>query len=150
MSFGNIDILNDKDKVEKYIFTDTFPSNNAQIDAHLQEHKKELLDRKIKKFSERNWFEWGAPRNISSIRKYWGMSCIYIRNITRNKEVAFIGKVRYFGGSLLCLVPKEDSTDLDLQKIVEHINSTIFQKDYMYAGRFKIGHKQISTAIVPN
>ena len=148
--FGNTDILIDKDKVEKYIFIDTFPSNNTQIDTHLQKHKIELLDRKIKIFSENNWFEWGAPRNISSIKKYWGKPCIYIRNMTRNKEVAFIGKVQYFGGSLLCLVPKGNSTDSEIKKIVNHINSITFQNDYMYAGRFKIGHKQISSAIVPH
>lgn len=147
--FGNIEILNDKDRVEKYIFTETFPTMNAEIDAHLQSHKTELLERKIKKFSERNWFEWGAPRNISSIQKYWGKPCIYIRNMTRNKEVAFIGNVQYFGGSLLCLVPKEDITETELQKTIHHINSTTFKNDYMYAGRFKIGHKQISTAVIP-
>ena len=149
VSFGNIDILNDKDRVEKYIFTETFPTNNVQIDTHLQTHKAKLLERKIKKFSECNWFEWGAPRNVSSIQKYWGRSCIYIRNMTRNKEVAFIGKVQYFGGSLLCLVPKTEMTETEIQKIIQYINSPVFQKDYMYAGRFKIGHKQISTAIIP-
>ena len=147
--FGNIDILNDKDRVEKYIFAESFPTKNAQIDAHLQIHKAELLERKIKKFSESNWFEWGAPRNVSSIQKFWGKSCIYIRNMTRNKEVAFIGKVQYFGGSLLCLVPKNTMTEPEIQKVIQHINTTEFQKDYMYAGRFKIGHKQISTAVLP-
>lgn len=147
--FGNIDILNDKDRVEKYIFTESFPTENAKIDTHLQSHKVELLERKIKKFSENNWFEWGAPRNISSIQKFKGKSCIYIRNMTRNKEVAFIGQVQYFGGSLLCLVPKNNMTESELQKVIQHINSITFQKDYMYAGRFKIGHKQISTAILP-
>ena len=147
--FGNTDILNDKDRIEKYIFTDIFPTKNTEIDTHLQAHKAELLERKIKKFSERNWFEWGAPRNISSIQKFWGKSCIYIRNITRNKEVAFIGNVQYFGGSLLCLVPKSHMTQQELQKVIQHINTTTFQKDYMYAGRIKIGHKQISTAILP-
>jgi len=146
--FGNIDILNDKDRVEKYIFAESFPTENAQIDEHLQAHKEALLERKIKKFSEKNWFEWGAPRNVSSIQKYWGKSCIYIRNMTRNKEVAFMGKVQYFGGSLLCLVPK-NMTELEMQKIVQYINSPVFQKDYIYAGRFKIGHKQISTSILP-
>ena len=147
--FGNIDILNDKDRVEKYIFTESFPTKNTQIDSHLQTHKAELLKRKIKKFSETNWFEWGAPRNISSIQKFMGKSCIYIRNMTRNKEVAFVGQVQYFGGSLLCLVPKNNMTETELQKVIQHINSSTFQKDYMYAGRFKIGHKQISTAILP-
>ncbi len=148
--FGNIDILYDKDRVEKYIFTEIFPTKNIEIDSHLVTHKAELLERKIKKFSESNWFEWGAPRNVSSIKKYWGKPCIYIRNMTRNKEVGFLGKVQYFGGSLLCLVPKSNMIESEMQKIIQYINTPVFQKDYMYAGRFKIGHKQISTAIIPN
>jgi adenine-specific DNA-methyltransferase len=148
--FGNIDILNDKDRVEKYIFTEIFPTKNTEIDSYLQTHKTELLKRKIKKFSESNWFKWGAPRNVSSIIKYWGKQCIYIKNMTRNKDVAFIGNVQYFGGSLLCLVPKTNMTESKMQNIIQYINTSDFQKDYMYAGRFKIGHKQISTAIVPN
>ena len=150
--FGNIEVLTDKDRVERFILTQTFPTNNPEIDDHLLKHKDKLLERRIKKFSESNWFEWGAPRNISSMRKYWGRECIYVKNITRNKEVAFLGKVQYFGGSLLCLVPKSDAdTDADvaeLNRIVQYLNSPVFQKDYMYAGRFKIGHKQISTATV--
>lgn len=148
--FGNINILNDKDRVEKYIFAESFPTNNQQIDTHLQAHKLELIERKIKKFNEENWFEWGAPRNISSIKKYWDKPCIYVRNMTRNKEVAFNGKVQYFGGSLLCLVPKSSMTDSQIKSVIQHINSDTFQKDYIYAGRFKIGHKQISNAIIPN
>ena len=148
--FGNTDILNDKDRVEKYIFTESFPTNNIQIDTHLETHKAELLQRKIKKFSESNWYEWGAPRNVSSIKKSWGQRCIYVRNMTRNKEVAFIGNVQYFGGTLLCLIPKNEMTESELEKVIQHLNSATFQKDYVYAGRFKIGHKQISTAIIPS
>jgi len=144
--FGNIQVLNDKDKVDTYIFPEHFPTNNDQIDTHLQTHKQQLLERKIKKFSESNWFEWGAPRNLSSIRNHWGKDCIYVRNITR-KEVAFRGKVQYFGGGLLCLVPKQE---MDLDPILQYLNSDVFKKEYMYAGRFKIGHKQISTAILTN
>jgi adenine-specific DNA-methyltransferase len=145
--FGNIDILSDKDKLEKFIFAESFPTNNEQIDTHLQSHKPELFERKIKKFTEKNWFEWGAPRNISSIRANYGKPCIYIRNMTRNKEVAFMGKVQYFGGSLICLIPKKEMTKSNIEKIIYYFNTTTFQKDYMYAGRFKIGHKQISTAV---
>jgi len=142
--FGNIKVLNDKDKVDTYIFPESFPTKNDEIDKHLLAHKQALLSRKIKKFSESNWFEWGAPRNLSSIRKYMDKDCIYIRNMTRQKEVAFAGKVQYFGGGLLCLVPKEG----ELQQTLDYLNSDNFKKEYMYAGRFKIGHKQISTAIL--
>jgi len=145
VGFGNMDMLIDKGKVAKYIFTETFPTSSPEINTHLHNHKQELLDRRIKKFSEKNWFEWGAPRNISSIRKHWGRPCIYVRNMTRQEEVAFVGTVQYFGGALLCLVPKET---LDMARIVEYLNTPTFKKDYLYAGRFKIGHKQISTAIV--
>ena len=69
--------------------------------------------------------------------------------MTRNKEVGFLGKVQYFGGSLLCLVPKSNMIESEMQKIIQYINTPVFQKDYMYAGRFKIGHKQICTAIIP-
>jgi adenine-specific DNA-methyltransferase len=148
MPFGNISVLSDKDRVEKFIFVEEFPSNNQQIDEHLLTHKNELGERKIKKFSEKNWFEWGAPRNITSIHDHWGKPCIYVRNITRKEEVAFVGTVQYFGGGLLCLIPK--SGGVDLEKIVQHMNTKAFQKDYKYAGRFKIGHKQVSNAIIQN
>lgn len=148
--FGNIDVLTDKESIAKYVFAEKFPTKNAEINAHLLAHKDELMNRKIKKFSENNWFEWGAPRNISSIRKLWGKSCIYMKNMTRSKEVAFIGNVQYFGGTLLCLVPKKEMTKKKLHDIVGYLNSDAFQTNYMYSGRFKIGHKQISSAIVPS
>jgi adenine-specific DNA-methyltransferase len=60
--------------------------------------------------------------------------------MTRQKDVAFKGKVQYFGGTLLCLIPK---TNVQLDEVVKKLNSDDFKKDYMYAGRFKIGHKQL-------
>jgi adenine-specific DNA-methyltransferase len=113
-------------------------------------NKSILLERKIRKFNENNWFEWGAPRNITTIQKNLGKPCIFVRNMTRNQEVAFIDKVQNFGGSLLCLIPKESMTDVELKKIVSYLNSKELQKDYMYSGRFKIGHKQVCNIIVPS
>ena len=144
---GNMEILNDKDRVQKYIFAEKFPSGHAAIDAHLLANKTALLERKIKKFNEDNWFEWGAPRNITSIQKNLGKPCIYVRNMTRSQEVAFIDKVQNFGGSLLCLIPK---AEVDLQKIVSFLNTKDLQKDYLYSGRFKIGQKQVCNIIVPS
>ena len=144
-SIGNIDLLTDKDKTERFIFPETFPTNNKEIDDHLQKHKDELLARRIKSFNEKNWYEWGAPRNLSSIRNFWGKPCIYMRNITRHKEVAFRGTVQYFGGSLLCLVPK---TNVNIDEIIDHLNSEPFQREYTYAERFKIGQKQLCNVII--
>ena len=109
-------------------------------------HKQQLLNRRIRKMTEQNWFEWGALRNMTTIEKNIGKPCIYVKNITRNKEIAFIGSVMYFGGSLLCMIPKNDTLDLNL--IVNYLNTPEFQKDYIYSNRFKIGQKQLSNATI--
>jgi adenine-specific DNA-methyltransferase len=148
-SFGNVNVLVDKDKSHKFIYTDIFPTNNKEINDHLQLHKNELLNRKIKKFDEKNWFEWGAPRNKSKMEQYIHKPCIFIRNMTRNKEPAFIGNVQYFGGTLLCMIPKILMDSQRIDEIITFLNSDPFREEYTYAGRFKIGHKQLSNVILP-
>lgn len=146
--YGNIDILIDENKIEKFIFAESFPTGNKKIDKQLETNKDILLSRRIKKFSEKNWFLWGAPRNKKHIEENSGKPCIYIKNITRRKKVAFLSTVMYFGGSLLCMIPKNDM-DIDLLKnIVNLINSDSFQENYIYSGRFKIGQKQLCNATI--
>lgn len=143
---GNIDVLMDKDRLDRFLFPESFPTGNPLVDDYLISNKTSLLERRIKKFTENNWFEWGAPRNLSSIRANWGRPCIYVRNLTRNREVAFLSTVQYFGGGLLCLIPKESMSETDMKNAVDTMNSAAFQNDYIYSGRFKIGHKQICNA----
>ena len=142
--FGNITLLNKKDQRDKYIFMDKFPTKNEKLNIYMLTNKNTLINRKIKKFTEDDWFKWGAPRNQKNIEKNMGKDCIYVSNITRNKEVAFVGKVEYFGGSLLMMIPKQTT---DLKKIVEYLNSEKFKSNYMFSGRFKIGHKQLSNVL---
>lgn len=146
-SLGNIEVLNGENKVDKYIYIDKYPSDSEQINEYLLEHKKELLERGIKKFNEKNWFEWGAPRNIKSINKNLGKDCIYIYNLTRRSNVSFVDKVRYFGGGLIMLLPKREC---NLNNIVAYLNSNAFKDNFIFSGRFKIGHRQISNFYIPN
>ena len=150
VKFGNLDILTDKDKVDNFIFIESFPSENGVINDHLLANKASLLERRIRKFGEANWFEWGAPRNIGNIRRNFGKPCIFVRNMTRNQEVAFVGRVQYFGGTLLCLVPKEPMTETELQTVASFLNSRELQRDYIYSGRFKIGQKQVCNITLPH
>jgi adenine-specific DNA-methyltransferase len=143
---GNIEILNSEDKIDKYIYIDKFPSDNEDINNYLLQHKEELLTRKIKKFNENNWYRWGAPRNITTMEKYLGSDCIYIYNITRKLNIAFIGKINYFGGSLIMLRPKKEC---NLNKIITYINSDTFKSNFTFSGRLKIGHRQICNSYIP-
>jgi len=149
---GNIEVLNGKDKKEKYIYIEKYPCENEDINNYLLENKPVLLERAIKKFNDNNWFEWGAPRNITSIRANINKDCIYIYNLTRQNNVAFIGKVGYFGGSLIMLKPKDgcNMNETKLIKIIEYLNSNTFKKNFIFSGRFKLGHRQISNSYIPN
>jgi adenine-specific DNA-methyltransferase len=196
-SLGNIEVLNGENKVSKYIYIEKYPSDSEQINEYLLEHKKELLERGIKKFNEKNWFEWGAPRNIKTINKNLGKDCIYIYNLTRagnalasssglasspaarmtrvgdthnlecplreldntqssspdiiarmtrKSNISFVDKVQYFGGGLIMLLPKQDC---NLNNIVAYLNSDAFKDNFIFSGRFKIGHRQISNFYIP-
>jgi len=144
---GNIELVNGHNKVEKYIYIETYPCTNDKINEYLLHHKKELITRKIRKFNETNWFEWGAPRNISTIKNNLGKDCIYIYNLTRKQDVAFLGKVNYFGGGLIMLKPKKKC---NLNSVVVYLNSNTFKDNFMFSGRFKIGHRQICNSYIPS
>ena len=144
---GNIEVLNGEDKIDKYIYIENYPCDNEKINKHLLHHKKELIERGIRKFNENNWFAWGAPRNISTINTNIGKDCIYIYNLTRKTNVSFVGKVNYFGGRLIMLKPKNEC---NLNNIVTYINSNTFKNNFMFSGRFKIGHRQICNSYIPS
>jgi adenine-specific DNA-methyltransferase len=57
---GNIEVLNGENKVEKYIFIENYPCENEKINTYLLKHKDEIINRGIRKFNEKNWFEWSS------------------------------------------------------------------------------------------
>ena len=141
--YGNIEVLNSKNKTDKFILLDSFPCDNNDLNTYLLNNKEELINRRIKKFNQKNWFEWGALRNINKVKTNLNRPCIYVKNLTRDENIAFIGKVQYFGGSLLMMIPKKK---IELEKVIGYLNNNNFKSNYMYSGRFKIGQKQLCNA----
>ena len=154
-SFGNIYVLNDEHKVEKYIYIEKYPSNNSEIDSWLFQNKDQLLARRTRKFNEKNWYEWGAPRNINSMKCYQDEECIYVRMQTRKDKIAFRGKVQYFGPQLIMLRLKPDKkkfmeeNGLDLESVVDYLNSWDFMVNFSYSGRFRIGQRMLVHSFFP-
>lgn len=143
--FGNIDVLNGENVIDKYIKLDIYPSENEKLNGYLIQHKNELINRGIRKFTEKNWFEFGLLRNVRIVENNSGNYCIYVKNITRSKNVAFIGKVSYFGGGLIMLYPKKN---VNLENVVDYLNSDEFKENFLFSGRFKIGQRQISNSYI--
>jgi len=143
---GNIQVMNGENKLDNYICIETFPCNDQRINDYLMTFKTELIRRKIKKFNEKNWFEWGALRNIKTIKENIGKECIFIYNLTRHQTIAFKSTVKYFGGGLIILIPKKK---INIDAIVSYLNSDDFKHNFMFSKRFKIGHRQISNSFIP-
>jgi adenine-specific DNA-methyltransferase len=143
IDLNNTNLNNVNFKLDKYIFVEAFPTDNNKINDYLLKNKDNLITREIRKFTEKNWFEWGAPRNIKIMKANAGKPCIYVYNLTRQEKVAFIGQVQYFGGGLLMLVPKEEILEESLEKYVDYLNSAEFKQSFTFSGRFKIGQRQL-------
>lgn len=141
--FGNVDVMSSSGKNERYILIYEFPDKNENINSILLQNKQVLLNRKIRKFTENNWFEFGALRNISFMKDNAGKKCIYINTMTRKKDVAFESVVGYFSANLLCLVPKDNV--VDMAKFINYFNSEEFRWNYDYSGKFVIGQKQLES-----
>tara|TARA_Y100000590_G_scaffold470424_1_gene664802 strand:- start:3466 stop:4590 length:1125 start_codon:yes stop_codon:yes gene_type:complete len=146
-TFGNITVQNSKERFDKYIYIKEYPTSQEDLNTYLEENKEKLISRQIRKFNKHNWFEWGALRNIKVMEVHKDKECIYITNITRKEEVAFKGKVGYFGGGLLMLLPK---TDCNLDTIVTFLNTPTFKKNFTYSGRFRIGQSQLAKSYINN
>jgi adenine-specific DNA-methyltransferase len=143
--FGNIDVLNGENKIDKYIKLDTYPSENEILNDYLIQNKEELINRGIRKFTEKNWYEFGLLRNVRVVENNDGNDCIYVKNITRHKNIAFIGKVSYFGGGLIMLYPKKE---VILENVIDYLNSDEFKENFLFSGRFKIGQRQLSNSYI--
>ena len=112
-----------------------FPCEDKKINEYLLSHKEDLIKRRIKKYTEKNWFEWGAPRNIKKMKKYKGEECIYVSPLTRDKKVAFIGKVDYFGGLIMMRPHKK----CDLEKVIKYFFIIYFRIKIISIIFFQIG-----------
>lgn len=138
---GNIEVINGEGVIDRYIFLESFPTGQKDIDNYMLSYKDALIDRRIRNFTEKNWWEWGALRNTKVMRDQEGADCIYVMTLTRKSRVAFRGKIGYFGGGLLMMRPKRE--DIDLDEMVDIINGEEFRSHHLFSGRFKISHRQL-------
>ncbi len=102
-------------------------------------HKTQLAKRKIKKFSDEDWFMWGRPVNFK-----FGQPRIYVNCKTRNKEPFFMNSCERWDGSILALFPKRN---MDLPKATKILNGLDWNKlGFMTGGRYLFTQKSLKEA----
>ncbi|MHA1540676.1 MAG: Eco57I restriction-modification methylase domain-containing protein [Alphaproteobacteria bacterium] len=111
----------------------------------LEKVKDKLLNRKIRKFDERNWCEWGRKYYESDEKR------IYVNGKTRNKKPFFISDVKAYDGSILAVFPKANLTKNELEKFCNELNNVDWEElGFVVDGRFIFGQKSLENTLLPN
>lgn len=107
-------------------------------DESLLPHKETLMSRRIRKFDENNWWEWGRRFCEREGER------IYVNVKTRNTSPFFVSNVTAYDGSVMALFPKES---MDLRKVAGRLNEVDWNKlGFVCDGRFLFTQRSLETA----
>jgi adenine-specific DNA-methyltransferase len=112
---------------------------------HLKNHKSQLLNRKIKRFSEQNWWEWG--------RKYYesGNPRIYVNQKTRSQKPFFLSDTNAFDGSILAVFPKKILSKSKLKELKDELNKVDWEElGFVIDGRYIFSQRSLEGIVLPN
>ena len=137
--YGNADFVNSTtaktDKTRKMIFNINIP--------YLEEYKDVLMARRIRKFSENDWWQWGRLHHISEQKR------IYVNCKTRNKKPFFVHKCKNYDGSVLALFPNEQS--LNENELCEKLNNVNwYELGFVCDGRYIFSQKSLENTLLPD
>lgn len=107
----------------------------------LYKHKDVLINRKIKKFTEDNWWKWGRGLYESESER------IYVNCKTRDSHPFFTNDCKYYDGSLLAIFPK---VKLDLDKSIKYLNGLNWDElGFKVGGRLCFSQKSLENIYLP-
>jgi adenine-specific DNA-methyltransferase len=146
-----IDMVGTNKLRTKYLFLDNvndfdlLPSN---IKNYLNLNKKKLINRKIKKFDENNWWCYGALRNVSTMSS--GKKRIYGLMKTRSNEIFWEGnEFEYFNGGIVGLFIKDD-LNIDIKILVDYLNSKEFKLIMSESNMYSNNKVSITPSVLAN
>ncbi|WP_300935897.1 class I SAM-dependent methyltransferase, partial [Helicobacter rodentium] len=111
--------------------------------AYLQDFKERLLRRRIKKFNELNWWEWGRDYYKSENPR------IYVNTKTRNKTPFFLHPCNVYDGSVLAVFPKFKVNSIRLGILCERLNNVDWEElGFVCDGRFLFSQRSLENAVL--
>lgn len=114
-------------------------------DSSLLPYKDDLLNRKIKKFDETNWYMWGRGYHESDKNR------IYVNGKTRNDNPFFYHKCKAYDGSVLAIFPKFNASVKLCKEIAEELNKVDWNElGFVCDGRFLFSQKSLENCILPD
>lgn len=114
---------------------------------HLEPHKERLLARRVKRFDESNWWQWGRAHPLNDRPR------IYVNGKTRRPEPFFLHDSPHFDGSVLALFPTNPSLSRrDLIQAVVMLNREVDWQElgFVCDGRFLFTQRSLQTCLLPS
>lgn len=114
--------------------------NSASEAEPLLPYKNQLLERKIKNFSEKNWWEWGRKiRHINGTK-------IYVNNKTRDAKPFYTHDSGWYDGSVLALVPMTNNP-YSIETLIKMLNENNWEEQgFKVGGRLIFGQRSLTSA----
>ena len=114
---------------------------------HLEQHKTELLARRVREFDESNWWEWGRKFPLNRLPR------IYVNGRTRKPTPFFLHDCLNFDGSILALFPRHTQISRrDLIECTMMLNHEVDwqQLGFVCDGRFLFTQRSLQTCLLPD
>lgn len=110
---------------------------------HLERHKARLLARRVRRFDETNWWQWGRLHHLSEAPR------IYVNAKTRRRRPFFLHECRNYDGSILALFPRVVGMDLALA--CDMLNDAVDWEElgFVCDGRFLFSQRALENALLP-
>lgn len=117
--------------------------HGSQAKLILAPRKAELLKRRVRRFSNSNWWEWGRKwKETTSPR-------LYVNAKTRHSDPFFTHACMAFDGSVLALFPKDQAMDLDQATSI--LNAVDWNAlGFMAGKRFLFAQRALEQTLVPD
>lgn len=109
---------------------------------HLEQYKERLMARRIRRFDESNWWEWGRGYHLSQRPR------IYVNCRTRNPAPFFVHPCIHYDGAVLALFPHDPGADV--RALAEALNGVDWSDlGFVCDGRYLFSQRGLENAPLP-
>jgi adenine-specific DNA-methyltransferase len=108
----------------------------------LEKVKSLLLERRVKTFTENNWWEWGRKYHESDLTR------VYVNSKTRNLKPFFTHPSDAYSGSILGIFIKTDHSPTEVAEALNELNWE--ELGFYSEGRFAFTQRALQNILLPS
>ena len=119
-----------------------FEAATPEAKAHLLANKSILLERKVTRFDESNWWKWGRFHAHTDAPR------IYVNQKTRHPQPFYLHACRNWDGAVLALFPHR--RDADMTRLAALLNEVDWAElGFVCDGRFLFAQRSLEQTLLP-